>query len=201
MNQRDDFFYQAVIYAKEKNYKAARSMLRNLLFQYPDDIEGLLLYSIVAPNKEISIKALKRVLLIDPDHEIAFKKLVHLKQATPASFPAPTAPLPIPTPMPVRQPVNAAIAARANGVAAQPMMTPPPPTPQPAAKGNIEEMALRKRLEQRKAMQVEEAPTLSNRRKKKNIFDLVLIGLVILTCLCLVAASSQQIIFFLIENF
>ena len=94
MNARDDYFYQAVIYAKEKDYHAARAMLRNLLYLYPDDIEGLLLFSIVAQNRDGSIQALKRILKINPDHEIAFAELAKLKYAPPESIPSPMAPLP-----------------------------------------------------------------------------------------------------------
>lgn len=180
MNKRDDFFYQAVLYAKEKDYQAARAMLRNLLFQYPDDIEGLLLYSIVAPNRDISIQALKRVLLIDPDHEIAFNKLAKLKQAPPASIPTPTSPLP-----------------------AHPRLAPasnfPPPlisspsverTPQQA----VREVTLRKNIETKTNL-VQEKP-----RKKIGVFDLILIGLFIIVCLCVSLVGMQVIYTFFISG-
>ena len=168
MNKRDDFFYQAVIYAKEKNYAAARAMLRNLLFQNPNDIEGLLLYSIVAKNKEGSIQALKRILQIDQDHEIAFAKLAKLKHAPPASIPAPTSPLPRHIPV-----VKA--------------------TPQPEAP---EKLILKKVLEPNKPIEPKNIPINKKRRKKKRKFDVVFVvatGLLIITCLCISLIAAQKI--------
>lgn len=81
--ERDDIFNQAVVRAQEKDFKAARSLLRNLLFKYPEDINALLLFSLVAENKKSSIQALKQILQIDPDHDIAFARLAKLKYAPP----------------------------------------------------------------------------------------------------------------------
>lgn len=185
MNKRDDFFYQAVIYAKEKNYSAARSMLRNLLFEYPDDIEGLLLYSIVAPNKEITIQALKRVLLLDPDHEIAFNKLVKLKQATPASIPSPTAPLPTPN----------SSATRTRTMPAPVAPPPPKPTPQPqktAQHRAPEEMIKRTRLEPSQRIEERSATSARKRRRSKIATQAILLSLFLIAFLCTLAAALQK---------
>lgn len=172
MNKRDDFFYQAVIYAKEKNYAATRAMLRNLLFQNPNDIEGLLLYSIVAKNKESSIQALKRILQIDPDHEIAFAKLAKLKHAPPASIPAPTAPLP--TPNPVIK-----------------------PAPQPKVP---EKVIPRQTLEPNKTIESKNNLINKKRKKKRRTFDVVLIGLLITVCLCISLMAVQKILVFFLSG-
>ncbi len=181
MNPRDDFFYQAVVYAKEKNYSAARAMLRNLLFQYPDDIEGLLLYSIVSENRTTSIRALKEILKLDPDHEIAFTRLTKLKHAPPSSIPSPTVPLPaysIPSPNP------------------SPSVK-PAPAPQPEAP---EQMISRKRLEPSKTIEPREDLIRERRRKKGGVLDSVLIGLLVIACLCSSLAAMQTIYIFLTSN-
>ncbi len=177
MNPRDDFFYQAVIYAKEKNYSAARAMLRNLLFQYPDDIEGLLLYSIVSENRTTSIRALKEILKLDPDHEIAFAKLTKLKHAPPSSIPSPTVPLPAyPIPSPSVKPA---------------------PAPQPEAP---EQMISRKKLEPSKTIEPREDLIRERRRKKGGVLDSVLIGLLVIACMCASLAAMQAIYIFVISN-
>lgn len=107
---RDAVFNQAVTRAKEKDYGAARAILRNLLYKYPEDIDALLLYSIVLENKTHSIQALKQILKLDPDHEIAFAQLAKLKSAPPSYIPSPTAPprIPIPTLAPKPEPYTEA---------------------------------------------------------------------------------------------
>ena len=54
--ERDDIFKQAIVRAQEKDYKAARSLLRNLLFKYPEDINALLLFSLkhAPPSKALA---------------------------------------------------------------------------------------------------------------------------------------------------
>jgi tetratricopeptide (TPR) repeat protein len=184
MNERDDFFYQAVIYAKEKDYRAARAMLRNLLFQYPDDIEGLLLFSIVAQNRESSIQALKRILQIDPEHQIAFTKLAQLKYAPPelASIPTPTAPLPPlkPIDVPPPQPALTPIASR---------------VPQPKAP---EENIQRESIEPGPVFQHQD--NFTKRKKKLRTFDIVLLSLLIIACLCLTALAMQNIYVYFFSN-
>ncbi len=96
--ERDQAFNQAVIAAKAKDYGTARTILRTLLKKHPDDIDALLVYAIVVENRKRAIEALKKILLLDPDHEIAFKQLSKLKHAPPSSVPSPIAPLPIPIP-------------------------------------------------------------------------------------------------------
>lgn len=188
MNKRDDFFYQAVLYAKEKNYPAARAMLRNLLFQYPDDIEGLLLYSIVAKNREGSIQALKRILLIDPDHEIAFNKLVKLKQAAPDAIPTPTAPLPIPPPKPTPRPVP--VQQSPTRPAATPSMLKTRTHPAHRPQETISSQNI----------QMQDAPVIEKKKKKRNYFDWIVFGLFIFMCLCLSLAVLQKIVTALLTN-
>lgn len=207
MNERDDFFYQAVVYAKDKDYRAARAMLRNLLFQYPEDIEGLLLYSIVAKNREGSIQALKRILQIDPDHEIAFAKLAKLKFAPPASasIPTPTAPLPIPLPISLsnaqadinqRKP----LATRLKNGSLSPLSTqtiprPTPPSvvkPAPAPKAP-EEVIQRNTLETNKIIDPKNNSLSKKKRKKRSTFDIFFIGLLIITCLCISLLATERI--------
>ena len=164
MKERDVFFNQAVVYAKEKNYAAARAMLRNLLFMYPNDVDGLLLYSIVAENESGSIQALKRILQLDPDHEIAFAKLAKLKHALPIEIPPFIAPPPIPTPS-VK------------------------PAPQPEVKEATPPKYIEPRVNQEKP------------RKKTGIFDLVLIGLFVIACLCVSLVGIQKLFMLLAANF
>ncbi len=95
---RDKAFAEAVSAAKIKHYGTARTILHTILQKHPDDIDALLLFSIVSENRERSIVALKRILLLDPDHEVAFKQLSRLKHAPPSSIPSPIPPLPIPIP-------------------------------------------------------------------------------------------------------
>jgi len=206
MNERDDFFYQAVVYAKEKDYRAARAMLRNLLFQYPEDIEGLLLYAIVAKNREGSIQALKRILQIDPDHEIAFAKLSKLKFAPPesASIPTPTAPLPIPSPISlskVEMEVNQRkpIGSRLKNGSPSPIstQTAPPPTPSPIVKPVSRPKAPEEAI-QRKTFEpssnIESNHNLTRKkRKERRIFDIILIGVLIITCLCVSLLAAEKI--------
>lgn len=208
MNTRDDFFYQAVIYAKEKNYSAARAMLRNLLYQYPDDIEGLLLYSIVAKHEKGAIQALKRILVIDPDHEIAFNKLAALKNTSRVSIPSPTVPLSIPSPdvRSVQQKVSADISRQKplesrlkrtpnssteNQVRPRPVPTPAAnPTPNPPPEQVIE----RKTLETGQTIAPKNG--VWQGKKKRNLVDMLLIGLLILTCLCVSMAAVQRILIY-----
>ena len=171
MNLRDDFFYQAVIYAKEKNYRAARSMLRNLLFEYPEDIEGLLLYSIVAPNREVSIQALKRILLINPDHEIAFNKLTQFKYPPLESIPTPT---PDPAPTPLRK-----------------------PTPQPKVPSVV---VSKKTPDPYKAITAKEELIRKKGRRKINSAEIAMIGFFIIACLCVSVAIIQKIIMSLLSS-
>ena len=214
MNVRDDFFYQAVLYAKEKNYSAARAMLRNLLFQYPDDIEGLLLYSIVAKNREGSIQALKRILRIDPDHEIAFARLTKLKHAPPSSIPSPTVPLHPPSS--VVKPVSVStekiseetvqrkpLEARLKHAPPSSITTPTAPLP---IRAPIENPAsLRKAPEEvtpEPSTRIEPKNKLAGKkgRKKRPTFDIVLIGLLIITCLCVSFAGIQAIYIFFVSG-
>ena len=167
-------------------------MLRNLLFQYPNDIEGLLLYSIVAKNKEGSIQALKRILQIDQDHEIAFAKLSKLKHAPPEllSIPTPTAPLPTNQPIPTPKPSLIPI----------PDPDPVQPMPQPTS---TEKEILRKRLEANKASAPLNVPVNGKKKKKKRIFDIVLIGLLtllIMACLCVSMLAVQKMLIFFIPG-
>ena len=213
MNTRDDFFYQAVIYAKEKNYSAARAMLRNLLYQYPDDIEGLLLYSIVAKHEKGAIQALKRILVIDPDHEIAFNKLAALKNTSRVSIPSPTVPLSIPSPdvRSVQQKVSADIS-RQKPLESRLKRTPnssmananvPSPTPPPATSRNRtpvtpppEQVIERKTLEPSQMMTPQNSARV--RRKKRNLVDIILVSLLVITCLCLTIAAGQRIMMFFV---
>lgn len=90
--ERDELFKQAVARTREKDYKAARALLRNLLYKYPEDVNALLLFSVVAKSKETSIQALKEVLKINPDHDLAFERLAKLKHAPPSEALAHIAP-------------------------------------------------------------------------------------------------------------
>ena len=92
---RDEIFNQAVTRAIEKDYAATRAILRNVLYIYPEDIDALLLYSIVAENNLSSIEILKEILLLEPNHEIAFAQLAKLRFAPPSSVPPPISPRPL----------------------------------------------------------------------------------------------------------
>ncbi len=80
--ERKEAFDRAVIAAKEKDYATARKILQELLKQNSKDIDSLLLFALVASKKEYAIKALKRILQIDPSHKIAREKLAQLEPPT-----------------------------------------------------------------------------------------------------------------------
>ncbi len=91
-SQRDIELNLAAIATIEKDYKSARDIVQKLLRLEPNDIEALLLFSIVTDNEEYSIQALQRVLQIDPEHPLAFVELARKKSALPTEIPPPKAP-------------------------------------------------------------------------------------------------------------
>ncbi|MBT7190984.1 MAG: hypothetical protein HN916_12410, partial [Anaerolineae bacterium] len=82
-SQRDVELNLAAIATIEQDYKSARDIVQKLLRLDPNDIEALLLFSIVIDNEEYSIQALQRVLQIDPEHPLAFVELARKKSALP----------------------------------------------------------------------------------------------------------------------
>ena len=78
----------------QNDYETARNIVQKLLRLDPNDIEALLLFSVVIENEAYSIQALQRVLQIDPEHPIAFVELVRIKSALPTEIPSPQAPKP-----------------------------------------------------------------------------------------------------------
>ena len=93
-SQRDVELNLAAIATIEQDYKSARDIVQKLLRLDPNDIEALLLFSIVIDNEEYSIQALQRVLQIDPEHPLAFVELARKKSALPTEIPSPQAPKP-----------------------------------------------------------------------------------------------------------
>lgn len=172
MITKKDFFNRAVVYAKEKNYAAARSVLRNLLFKYPDDINSLLLYSIVADNEKISLVALKRILQLDPDHEIAFAQLAKIKFAPPETS---TLPPNIPLPNP------------------EPAHTAPSYQKEPTS-------ILREKIKsaQEALPEVKKMPIIERRKdnKRQRVVNFILFSLIILNFICLSIVGLQKMIEF-----
>lgn len=171
--ERDDIFRQAVRRAREKDYKAARALLRNLLFQYPEDINALLLYSLVAETEKGAIEALKQILQIDPDHDIAFARLAKLKPAPPKKPLEHYAPIP-PAP---RVRLEDYVIQEAN-LEAAPKLSETQKTSVPVQR-------------QKNSLRAEE-----NRlpRKKKRRVDPILWGLTLIVVLCMLVAIVQAVI-------
>ncbi|MBT3338128.1 MAG: tetratricopeptide repeat protein [Anaerolineae bacterium] len=145
--ERRERFNQAVIAAKQKKYKPARYMLRGLLAEDPNDVDSLLLYALVAENKEDAIQSLKKILQNDPDHRIAFIELSKLKYAPPQAIPVP---LPTPT--------------------AHTSTVKPVPPPIPTKKG-----------ESKQEIETQKRP----KKKKNNLVELIFLGVLVFTCLCI----------------
>jgi len=168
--ERDDIFNQAVVRAQEKDFKAARSLLRNLLFKYPEDINALLLFSLVAENKKSSIQALKQILQIDPDHDIAFARLAKLKYAPPEKALAHYVP----------PPPRAAPAQASSQAITQEMPRLKKPQAQVAA---------------RPQSNVAQHSNKPKEKEKKNSIDPILLGVLTIICLCVFLIVIQVIAF------
>lgn len=84
---RQTAFERAVLATKQKDFQTARQITTELLKQNKNDIDSLLLYSLVAESKAYSVAALKRILEINPNHKIARQKLASLSPMSPKPTP------------------------------------------------------------------------------------------------------------------
>ncbi|MCP4142661.1 MAG: hypothetical protein GY755_20670 [Chloroflexi bacterium] len=127
-SQRDVELNEAASATLENDYEKACTIVQKLLRLDPDDIEALLLFSLVVDNEEYSIQALQRVLQINPDHPIAFVELARKKSALPIEIPSPQAPKTKPiTPLPVQKPPVAPVIKEKESpkLKSSPSLTPP----------------------------------------------------------------------------
>ena len=119
MTDNQTLFDQAVAAAKQKDFATARTLLKQLLKQEPNNIDAWLLGAYVVESRSDAIRCYERVLQIDPNHAYAKQKLVEL-QALP------------PEPAPVKPPVQPA--APQPKVAQAKTDSPPPAPPEPKSK-------------------------------------------------------------------
>jgi tetratricopeptide (TPR) repeat protein len=108
MTDSRSLFTQATSAAKQKDFATARSLLKQILKQDPNNLDAWLLAAHVVESRSDAINCLKRVLRLDPGHAYARQKLAQLQGASPApkpagpSKPAPAAPQ-AQTPVPANQ--------------------------------------------------------------------------------------------------
>ena len=99
MDNNQSLMQQAVTAARQKDFASARTLLRQLLRQDPNDLNAWLLAAHVVETRSDAIGCYKQVLRLDPGHVYARQKLSQLQREPPAPIPA--AP-PKDRPVPVR---------------------------------------------------------------------------------------------------
>jgi len=126
MTDSQSLYDQAVAAAKQKDFASARSLLKQLLKQDPDNLNAWLLGAHVVESRSDAIRCYERVLRIDPNHAYSKQRLSELKSQLPA---APDGP-----------PISGATVSPGQPVASPPKSSPPkkesPPqasTPSPPA--------------------------------------------------------------------
>jgi hypothetical protein len=95
MTDNQNLFDQAVAAAKQKDFATARTLLKQLLKQDPNNLDAWLLGAYVVESRADAIRCYERALQIDPNHAYAKQKLAELQ-----SLP--------PEPVPVKSPVQPA---------------------------------------------------------------------------------------------
>jgi tetratricopeptide (TPR) repeat protein len=100
-------YNQAVAAARQKDYAASCSLVKQSLKLDPNSLDAWLLAARVVDKKSDAIYCCKRILLIDPGNVYAKEKLAKLEgeQAAAVPSPAPAGP-PSPTPIAIENPVK-----------------------------------------------------------------------------------------------
>ena len=90
MTDNQNLFDQAVAAAKQKDFATARTLLKQLLKQEPNNLDAWLLGAYVVESRSDAIRCYERALQIDPNHAYAKQKLAELQALPPE--PAPVKP-------------------------------------------------------------------------------------------------------------
>jgi hypothetical protein len=90
MTDNQNLFDQAVAAAKQKDFATARTLLKQLLKQEPNNLDAWLLGAYVVESRSDAIRCYERALQIDPQHAYAKQKLAELNSLPPE--PAPVKP-------------------------------------------------------------------------------------------------------------
>ena len=91
MTDNQVLFDQAVAAARQKDFATARTLLKQLLKQDPNNLNAWLLGAHVVESRSDAIRCYERVLQIDPNHAYARQKLSELQSQIPAGTPSPGA--------------------------------------------------------------------------------------------------------------
>jgi tetratricopeptide (TPR) repeat protein len=87
MTDNQNLFDQAVAAAKQKDFATARTLLKQLLKQDPNNLDAWLLGAYVVESRSDAIRCYERVLQIDPNHIYARQKLSELQALPPETPP------------------------------------------------------------------------------------------------------------------
>ncbi len=87
MTDNQNLFDQAVAAAKQKDFATARTLLKQLLKQEPNNLDAWLLGAYVVESRSDAIRCYERVLQIDPNHVYARQKLSELQALPPENPP------------------------------------------------------------------------------------------------------------------
>ncbi len=87
MIDNQNLFDQAVAAAKQKDFATARTLLKQLLKQEPNNLDAWLLGAYVVESRSDAIRCYERVLQIDPNHAYARQKLSELQALPPEPAP------------------------------------------------------------------------------------------------------------------
>jgi tetratricopeptide (TPR) repeat protein len=91
MADNQNLFDQAVAAAKQKDFASARTLLKQLFKQEPNNLDAWLLGAYVVESRSDAIRCYERALQIDPNHAYAKQKLAELQALPPE--PAPVKPV------------------------------------------------------------------------------------------------------------
>ena len=83
MTDNQNLFDQAVAAAKQKDFATARTLLKQLLKQEPNNVDAWLLGAYVVESRPDAIRCYERALQIDPDNAYAKQKLAELQALPP----------------------------------------------------------------------------------------------------------------------
>ncbi len=103
MDDNQSLMEQAVAAARQKDFASARTLLKQLLRQDPNNLNAWLLAAHVVATRLDAIGCYKQVLRLDPGHTYARQKLSQLQSEPPAAAPAGPS---TDRPVPVRSDVN-----------------------------------------------------------------------------------------------
>lgn len=87
MTDNQNLFDQAVAAAKQKDFTTARTLVKQLLKQEPNNLDAWLLGAYVVESRSDAIRCYERVLQIDPNHVYARQKLSELQALPPETPP------------------------------------------------------------------------------------------------------------------